>query len=163
VRAVGINVKSGQLFIAVADPSAHSEEALAVPVGGTSSRLQVNNGLDNAHRVADLLGRVRRDLGPLDAQRVGVVATRLYDGWNYASAYARITAISAVMLASVELDMSYEEVTTERISRIVRVPAHQLQTTPYTLFGWSSAPTYWTTGLAEAYGATAALLRSEGR
>lgn len=156
MRVAGVSVKSGQIYVAIAERS-NNPGLLAKPVQ-PPIRVVGNDGLDQARRLADLADRLQQDFHAHNVERVGLVATRMHVGWKYTFAYERITAISAVMLASVELNIPYGEVKTEHISKVVEHPAKNLEKISPTAFGWDAPPKYWTAGGAEAFGSTALLL-----
>jgi len=157
MRVLGVNVASGHLYFAALDPATASTLQLGAPVNA-GLHIRPSEGLGAAHQVVDIRDRFKQDLRELEAKHVGLVATRRHAGLAYRNAYKRITVVSAVMIACVELDIPYEEVQTESISRVVKVPAHQLQRAPYEAYGFTDTPTYWSSGLAEAFGSAAYLL-----
>jgi hypothetical protein len=91
-------------------------------------------------------------------ETIGLVETRAPSGWNYRKAHDRITAICAVMAAATEIHATYATIKTSEIGRLVGVAADHLEHVPLQRFGVEAPPTYWTTGLAEAYAAGAAAL-----
>ncbi|TCC12153.1 hypothetical protein [Kribbella soli] len=158
MRVAGVSIKSGQVYVAVAE-QANEPHLLSLPIQ-PPIRVLANDGLDQAHRLTDLADRLQQDFHTHNVERIGLVATRMHANWKYTSAYERVLAISAVMLAGVELDIPYEEIKTERIGKAVEHPAKDLEHISPTAFGWDSPPKYWTAGGAEAFGATVPLLAS---
>jgi len=156
----GVNVRAGQLFMVAANIA--DDGRLANPVLGASSRLAMNSGLTDALALVDLKDRVKQDLRTWGVNAVGLVGTRAYSGLKYKDAYSRIVPICAVMVASAELSVDYEELKTAEIAKVVGVPAANLKSVTLSRFGFEERPTYWTSGLAEAYGAAAALLAKRG-
>lgn len=158
VRALGVSVANGVMHLAcLTTPQAYSD-LLGSPVS-PARRIVPSDGLDAAHRVTDLRDRFAQDVRSFDANGIGLVSTRLFAGLTYRAALKRITAMSASMIAATELGLQYTEVKTEEIAKLVGVLPKSLKTTPYQLFGFAVAPMYWTSGLAEAYGAAAVLLQ----
>lgn len=160
MRAVGINIKSGVLYLAYAQEQLGADLRYTA-VDGAPRRLRPNSGLGQAALLADVTDRLEQDLRSYRPDRVGLVATRLHANWKYSSAYDRVVLISAAMAACTRLGIEYKELKTEAIGRVTRTPAARLGAIPYSIFGFSDCPAYWTTGLAEAFGA-AALLIDEG-
>ena len=155
VPAAGINVKSGLVHLAVVEPAA---ELLGRPVSGVRSRIGPGAGLEGAERLDDLKNRIRQELQTGRVEAIGLVETRAHAGWNYRQAYERITAICAVMAAATEVRAAYATIKTTEIGRVVGVAADHLERVAFQRFGFESPPTYWTTGLAEAYAAAATAL-----
>lgn len=155
VRAAGINIKSGLVYLAVLEPAAG---LLGRPVAGIRCRIQPGSGLEGAERLDDLKNRIRQELQTGGVDTIGLVETRANAGWSYRKAYARITAICAVMAASTEVEAAYATIKTSEIGHIVGVAANHLEQVDFQRFGFESPPTYWSTGLAEAYAAGAAAL-----
>lgn len=156
MRVAGVSIKSGQVYLAIAE-KAGDPNLLSLPIQ-PPIRVTANEGLDQAHRLADLKDRLQQDLHTHHVERIGLVGTRMYANWKYTSAYERIAAICAVMLAGVELDIPYEEIKTERIGKAVEHPAKDLEHISAAAFGWDSPPRYWAAGGAEAFGATVILV-----
>lgn len=154
MRAAGINVKGGLVYLAVLDPA---PGLLGRPAASVLSKIAPSSGLEGAERLHDFTIRIRQELQTGRVETVGLVDTRAPAGWNYRKAYARVTAICAVMAAATEIQASYATIKTTEISRIVGAAADKLQLVAFDQFGLHSRPTFWTTGLAEAYavGATA--------
>lgn len=159
MRAAGVNVKGGHVLLAVVDEP--TDGGLGTPVPGASGRILANPGLSDAARLMDLKNRLLQDLRAANADAVGLLATRSYGGWKYKDAYSRVVAICAVMMACQELGIAYEEIKSARVAKAVGVPAADLKSVDQRLFGFAMAPTYWTTGLAEAFSAAATVLRTE--
>ena len=159
VRVAGVNIKSGHTFVAISETVAANVLGAAKP--SLSARLTVNAGLEDAAALADLRDRVMQSLRASKAEAVGLVATRAYAGWKYKDAYSRISAVCSVMLACTELSLPFREIKTSVIGKAVGVPATNLKSVDHTSLGLAAAPTYWTTGMAEAYAAAATLI-SEG-
>lgn len=155
MRAAGINVKSGLVYLAVLEPG---DGLLGKPVSTVRSRIGPGAGLDGAEKLDDFKNRIRQEFQTGGVQTVGLVETRAYTGWNYHKAHDRITAICAVMAAATEFRATYATIKTSDIGRAVGVPAAALETVRAEQFGFESAPTYWTAGLAEAYAAAATAL-----
>lgn len=155
MRALGVVVRGGDLYLACMDGSGDS--LLGIPVD-TSPRVRLNTGLQDAQQAVDLRDRLRQDIRALRPHEIGLVQTRKFNSWKYQDAYSRVVAVTAVMYSAVELEIPYCLVKTEEIARIVGAPAPRLEQEEFSRFGFKSAPMYWTTGLAEAYGAAAALL-----
>lgn len=157
MRALGVNVAGGVLYLAALDVTTTEETELGRRVA-LAPRLQPSAHLDDAHKVADLRDRFAQDLRAISPDVVGVVGTRQYAGLAYKNAFMRISAVSAVFIACVEGNKACREVKTEEIARLVLAPANKLSQTDPSKFGLQSPVQYWTAGLAEAYGAAGALL-----
>jgi hypothetical protein len=119
-----------------------------------------SESLPDEKRILDIRDRVRQDLRSICPDAVALVSTRQYAGLRYKVALSRITAHSAVMIACAEEDVPFKEEKTEDIGRLTGVPAKRLSSIPYSLFGYSAQPTYWTAGLSDAFGAAASKLRT---
>lgn len=157
MRALGVSIANGVMHLACLEACDSEDGRLGAPAG-PARRIVPSDGLDAAHRVTDLRDRFTQDVRSFGADAVGLVATRLYSGLTYRAAIKRVTAMSASMIAATELDIPYAEVKTESIAKLVGVPAKNLESTPPELFGFDSKPMYWTSGLADAYGAAAVQL-----
>jgi hypothetical protein len=155
MRAAGVNVRSGVVHLAVVEPG---ENLLGVPVSGVLTKIAPGRGLEGAERLDDLKNRIRQELQTGGVLTIGLVKTRQNGGWTYQKAYDRITAVCAVMAAATEIRAAYSAIKTSDIGHLVGLPADHLEQTPFQSFGFQSSPTYWTTGLAEAYAAAAAAL-----
>jgi hypothetical protein len=155
VRAAGINVRGGLVHLAVIESAA---ELMGRPVIGVRCRLGPGAGLEGAERLEDLKNRIRQELQTGGVETIGLVETRAHGGWSYRQAYDRITAVCAVMAASIEVRAAYATIKTSEIGRVVGVAADKLEQVAFQRFGFESPPTYWTTGLAEAYAAGATAL-----
>src|ERR1700722_7217416 len=105
----GVN---GLLFLAVLE--AHSE-LLGVPAGNPKPRLEPSHGLSEAHGIADLKGRLRQELAAASVAAVGLVETRQRNNWLHGYAYQRITAVSAVVVATTELGTEFKTLAAEAI------------------------------------------------
>lgn len=159
MRAAGVHVKSGFVHLAVVEPA---RELLGAAVDGVRCRIGPGVGLEGAEALHDLKNRIRQELQAGDVATIALVETRQPAGWNYRKAYGRITAICAVMAAATEVRATYATVKTSEIGRHVGVAADHLEQVPFGRFGFESRPTYWTTGLAEAYAAAATALNRAG-
>lgn len=152
MRYSGAHVSGGKVYLACVELVDADQ---CVRVTGAGGRFEFNNALGEAERVADLADRLREDLTSSRAQRVGVVQTRLFSGLQYKIAYERVLAISAVMSAALQSDMSFRTLKTEAIASTVGVPAKSLARTDFKTVGFDTAPKYWSAGLAIAFaGAT---------
>ncbi|HEV7148658.1 MAG TPA: hypothetical protein VGN48_16825 [Pedococcus sp.] len=158
---MGMHVKAGRILVGAVE-AATEPSLLARPVEGSAARFEFNPGLEDAPGLADLSQRFQQHMSTLDVACLGVVQTRSYGNWKYADAYTRVMALAAAMHAANELGLETVTYTTDSIAKTVGVPAAQLQTLGADRFGLQKAPTYWTTGLAEAFAAAAHALRLKG-
>jgi hypothetical protein len=159
MRVAGVHVAAGSLYLAIADAT-EVEGRYAQKVDSRIRRLQPSPHLAGGERIADLLGRVKQEVRALPVDRACYVATRRYSGWKYSDASERVTMINAAQLACHELGLSFDEIKTEQIARVVKVPAKQLELVDAVSFGFDKAPPYWLAGLAVAYAGCAALLQA---
>lgn len=160
VRALGVSIANGVLYLAGLAAASGDDGQLGTPAG-SARRIVPSVGLSDAHSVTDLRDRFKQDLRSLDMDGVALVATRQFSGLAYRVALKRVTAMSAAMIAAVELGVPFSEIKTEAIGKTVGVPAKSLRLADPKLFGFDTPPTYWTAGLADAYGAAAVLLKRE--
>ncbi|WP_375492090.1 hypothetical protein [uncultured Jatrophihabitans sp.] len=156
MRVVGVSVTAGVISV-VTLQSAASTGLLATPVEGSSDRIERNTGLDEARQLVDLTHRVESYLASQRPEKVALARTRKFGTLSYTDAYARVTAVCAVMAACVACEVAFTEVSTEAIAaRLEGVQAKALGNTPHTLFGYSARPPHWRNdGVAQAHGAAA--------
>ncbi|WP_232021951.1 hypothetical protein [Mycobacterium basiliense] len=159
MRAGGINIEAGTLFLAVVEPS---DTAFGTPVVVSQPRLAPHQHLVGAEALHDFTERVRQELDAAAVRAVGLVETRAFYNLQYKHVYPRVTAMCAVMAACTALGVGYETLKTETIGAAVGCPAKQLKTVDLAKFAFASPPTYWTTGLAEAYAAAATVIVRNG-
>ena len=155
MRAGGVNIDSGVLYLAAIDSQG---PGLGVPVAIVQPKLIPHPDLTGAEALQDLTERVRQELEAPGVKAVGLVETRGFYGLQYKHVYPRVVGMCAVMAACTTLGVTYETLKTEKIGRRVGRPASELKTVDPNAFGFTKSPTYWTTGLAEAYAAAAAML-----
>lgn len=154
MRAAGFNVEAGTLLLAVVE---RRDEGPATPVPVTSLKLTPAD-LPEAQSLRDLAKRVKQELEAARVDAVGLVQTRAFRNLQYNQVYARVTAICAVMFAAAELNVAYETLTTETIGTAISCLPKSLDTFDFAVLGFAQRPTFWTTGLAEAYAAAYTLV-----
>jgi hypothetical protein len=159
VRAGGINIEAGKLYLAVVESG---PAGLGTPLAVAQPRLTPHQHLDGAEALHDLTERVRQELDAAAVQAVGLVETRAFKNLQYKHVYPRVTAICAVMAACTALGLSYETLKTETIGAASGCPAKELKTIDLAKFAFAEPPKYWTTGLAEAYAAAATVIVRNG-
>lgn len=150
MRIAGVHAKGGRIYLAVLEIQS-GETGWGKPVAGSVGRFEMNTNLGEAAQLSDLTDRVRQHLSGHKVERVALVETRSFANWKYADAYARVIVISAVMASCNALGLSFVTVKTNAIAKSVGVSADKLQTVPAKDFGYEKNPTYWTTGLADAF------------
>lgn len=155
VRAAGVNVAGGVLLLAVAE---RRDEGPALPIALTNPRLVPNTDLEEAHGLRDLSKRVKQELEAARVDTVGLVQTRAFRNLQYNVVYPRIVSICAVMLAASDLNLGFETIATETIGAAVGLPPKSLELFDFSVMGLLERPTYWTSGLAEAYAAAVTLV-----
>jgi hypothetical protein len=156
MRAAGINVDAGTLYLAVVEPDGAGGPPRPVPVD--CPRLAPDGDLSEADALRDLAQRVGQELAAVGVEAVGLVQTRKWKNQQYSHVYDRTMAISAVMFATTELKIDYETLTTETIGAAVGCPPKSLNLFQHATLGFDTRPKYWTTGLAEAYAAATTLV-----
>lgn len=136
---------------AVTPPSVDGRSADAVQ--GACGRISPSTNLMGAAQLLDLKVRVQADLREWGASRVALLGTGKHANWVYSQAQNRILSISAVMYACAEEDIEFFVVKPGDAGRAVLSP--RLDNIDPGLFGLHSKPTYWTTGLGDAFAAAA--------
>lgn len=148
--SMGVNVKSNDIFMAaVGMPTAEGRAADALE--GASGKISPSQNLKGAAQLLDLKNRVQADLRDWDVASVGLLETGKHSQWVYSQAQSRILSISAVMYACAEENVEFFVVKPNNVGRLVLSP--KLDKINPELFGLDSKPTYWTTGLGEAFAA----------
>lgn len=153
VRALGVSIAGGKIFVCAADPG--KDGLLAVAVPAANRRFEANAGLDEVARLADLTERLRGYLEPLQLDRVVLTEVRKYSQWKYRDAQTHVLGIAALLGACHQLGLAFETVTTEKIAKAVKVPADKLGIVGHAEFSYEDRPTYWTAGLGAAHAAAA--------
>lgn len=150
--SVGISVKSIDIFMAaVGVPTMDGRVANAVD--GASGKISPSQNLKGAEQLLDLKNRVQADLRDWGVSSVGLLETGKHSNWIYSQAQSRVLSISAVMYACAEENIGFFVVKPGDAGRQVLSP--KLDAIRPELFGLGSKPTYWTTGLGEAFAAAA--------
>jgi hypothetical protein len=111
--------------------------------------------------LADTYQRVTQDIRVLSPNAVVLVATRRHANWKYREAVERISLISALMLSCAHEGIAYEEWTTEKIGKLVGVPAASLPSFDYEGLGLTERPKYWGQGRGAAFAAATAYANDE--
>ncbi|MER7558838.1 hypothetical protein ABTZ46_17970 [Nocardioides sp. NPDC126508] len=144
-RVAGVHIKSGALNVSVVELDEDDTLRLV-----SATRLQPNGALSDTARFADLADRFRQHLSPSGVSAVAILHTRSYSNWKYAEAYARVFGICAVLQASSGLSVEAITYPTGQVGATVSLQANKLNEFAPEAVGATSAPTYWTTGVAEA-------------
>jgi hypothetical protein len=153
-RVAGVHVKSGALNVSVVEEAGGDAFQLI-----STKRLQPNSALSDTARMADLADRFRQHLSPVGVGAVAILDTRSFGNWKYADAFTRVFGICAVLQGASAL---YVEATTYRTNKVgasVSLPPNNLKELAPEAVGATSAPTYWTTGMAEAAAAAVHALK----
>jgi hypothetical protein len=155
MRALGVNAKSGFLFLAVVETT-DDAESLGRPVEVCSKRLQPSPNLPAPEMMRDLYNRIRQEIRAAEPDCVAMLETRMYSGWVYSEAFKRISMITTLQLVCDELVVPYTDVKTERVGKFVGLPANKLDQVRPADFGFTDKPpTYWTTGRGQAFAVAA--------
>ncbi len=160
MRVAGANVAGGRVYLCVVDATEDDRHGLAYE--GGNHRFDANERLAEADRLLDHAARIRQHLEPMSVDRVVLTQVRKYNQWKYRDAYIHVTAVSALMIATQELGLPFQTVTTEEIGRSVNVGAKALQDLEVQSVGYVAAPRYWTAGLGAAHAAAAHALVERG-
>ncbi|MFD8158772.1 hypothetical protein [Streptomyces malaysiensis] len=154
MKVLGVAVSSGVVYYGALSAPGGGQDPAAITEA--PERLVPAVGLTGAERLADAYQRIAQDIRVLSPATVVLVGTRRHSNWKYKEASERISLISALMLACAHEDVAYEEWTTERIGKIVGVPAQSLASFPYEELGLGQRPKYWGQGRGSAYAAAMA-------
>lgn len=154
MRALGLHVKAATIFFGVTEPKVN-DDTLALGTSLGCARLAANGSLNPADAAGDLYNRLAQEFRTIKPDVVAMLSTRKYANWKYSEAFDRIFAITVAQLACHDLGIRYEDFKTEAVGKTIGVPAKDLGKLESTVLGFSSNPTYWTTGRAHAF-ATAA-------
>lgn len=154
VKLLGVAVSSGVIYygaLIAADPGRTPAAMAEAP-----ERLVPAAGLTGSARLADTYQRITQDIRVLSPNAVVLVATRRHANWKYRDAVERISLISALMLSCANGGITYEEWTTEKIGKLVGVPAASLASFDHGHLGFTERPKYWGLGRGAAFAAAAA-------
>jgi hypothetical protein len=151
---LGLSIASGTIYYGV----------LALQSGDTPPHMPTNAPASLAHRdgpadavrLADTYERIKQDLRLLAPCEVVIVGTRLHGNWAYKAAFERISLITMIMLACVELGTECEEWSTEKIGKLVGLPPQSLASFDCREVGFTEKPKYWSAGRAAAFAAAKA-------
>lgn len=122
-------------------------------VEGASGKISPSQNLKGAAQLLDLKNRVQADLRDWGVSSVALLETGKHSQWVYSQAQSRVLSISAVMYACAEENVEFFVIRPGDAGRLVRSP--KLDKISPELFGLGIKPTYWTTGLGEAFAAAA--------
>lgn len=150
--SIGVNVKSQDIYMAAVTPPSLDGRA-ADAVHGASGRVTPSTNLKGAAQLLDLKVRVQADLREWGASHVSLLGTGKHANWVYSHAQNRILSISAIMYACAEENIEFSVVKPGDAGRAVLSP--KLDNIDLELFGLDAKPTYWTTGLSDAFAAAA--------
>lgn len=127
---------------------------MAEAIEDATSKLSFPQNLSEAAQLVDLKDRIRQDLREWGIESILVLGTTKYANWKYADAHTRVLAISAVMYAAAEEQVTYSLAKPSAVGPLVHSP--RLDSIDIALFGLGTRPTHWNAGMSQAY-ATAAL------
>ncbi|MFE7856333.1 hypothetical protein [Streptomyces sp. NPDC057403] len=154
MKVLGVTVSSGVIHYGALIVAQGTQDC-SHP-SGAPERLVPALGLTGAQRLGDTHQRIAQDIRVLQPDAVIIVATRKNNQWVYREAFDRISLISALMLSCVEQEVTCEEWNTERIGKLVGVPAPKLASFNCTEVGFAQPPLYWTAGRGAAFAAAKA-------
>ncbi|BDT84441.1 hypothetical protein FMUAM8_02050 [Nocardia cyriacigeorgica] len=162
MKVLGVVVSAGVLYYGALDASVGTAAFRAT--AGAPGRLVPAAGLAGANRLADTFLRITQDIRVLEPDAVVLVGTRKHSQWKYRDAVERISLISALILSCTQLDVRYEELTTERIGKALGIPPASLDSFRHERIGMLQKPPYWASGRAIAFAAAMAYITngSEG-
>lgn len=157
---MGISIRSGDLFLAgLTEPTVAGRPADAIDDAWT--KLTASGNLTGPEQLFDLKNQIQADLREWNVSAVGLLDTGKHAQWVYSQAHKRILSISAVMYACVEENIKFSVVKPGEAGKAVLSP--KLVQIDHSLFGLNEKPTYWTTGLGEAFAAGAFLVNGPSR
>lgn len=146
--AVGISIRSGDLFLAgLTEPTVAGRPADAIDNAWT--KVTPSGNLMGPEQLFDLKNQIQADLREWNVTSVGLLDTGKHAQWVYSQAHKRILSISAVMYACVEENIKFSVVKPGEAGKAALSP--KLMPIDHSLFGLKKQPTYWTTGLGEAF------------
>lgn len=152
MTSVGVNIKGADLYMAaIVAPMAVDMLGSVRP--NAFGKVSPSQNLVGEHQLLDLKNRVQADLREWGASTVTLLDTTKYGNWVYAHALKRIFSISALMLACADESIVFRTIKPAEAGRVVLSP--KLDKIDPRQFGLSGNPTYWTTGLGEAFAAAA--------
>jgi len=154
MKVLGVAVSSGAIHYGALTVAEVTQDICHTP--GAPERLVPAVGLTGAQRLADTHRRIAQDLRVLQPDAVIIVATRKNNQWVYREAFDRISLISALMLSSMEQGITCEEWNTERIGKLVGVPAPKLASFDWKEARFTQLPLYWSAGRGPAFAAAMA-------
>lgn len=152
---VGLSVASGIVYYGVL--TAPSAAGTLQYVADAPEKLAPQSGGPDAVRLADAYGRINQDFRALAPCRAVVVGTRLHGHWPYRSAFDRASMITIILLACAELAIECEEWSTEKIEKLIDVPAKDLASLDFKEIGFSARPKFWNAGRGDAFAAAKAV------
>lgn len=153
--AVGISIRSGNLFLAgLTAPTVAGRPADAIDEAWT--KLTPSGNLTGSEQLFDLKNQIQADLREWGVSSVGLLDTGKHAQWVYSQAQKRILSISAVMYACAEENIKFSVVKPGDAGKAALSP--KLEKIDHSLFGLNKPPTYWTTGLGEAFAVGAFLV-----
>lgn len=152
---MGISIKSGDLFLAgLTKPTVDGRPADAID--NAWNKLSPSGNLMGPEQLFDLKNQIQADLREWNVSSVGLLDTGKHAQWVYSQAHKRILSISAVMYACVEENIKFSVVKPGEAGKAVLSP--KLVQIDHSLFGLNKQPTYWNSGLGEAFAVGAFLV-----
>lgn len=149
---MGVSVKGNDIFMAaVGLPT--EEGRVADAIAGASGKISPSENLKGAVQLLDLKNRVQADLRDWGTSSVCLIETMKHSQWVYSQAHSRILSVSAVMYACAEENVEFFVVRPGDAGRVIL--RSKLDKIEIDVFGLDSKPTFWTTGLGEAFAAAA--------
>ncbi|MGR3871598.1 hypothetical protein ACUXZZ_23850 [Streptomyces graminifolii] len=154
MKVLGVAVSAGAIHYGALTADEGTQDISHPP--GAPERLVPALGLTGAQRLGDTHQRIAQEIRVLQPDAVIIVATRRKNQWVYREAFDRISLISALMLSCVEQGVTCEEWSTERIGKLVGVPAPKLASFDCKEAGFAQLPLYWAAGRVQAFAAAKA-------
>lgn len=152
---MGVSIRSGNLFLAGLTEATVAGRA-ADAIDDAWTKLTPSGNLMGPEQLFDLKNRIQADLREWNVSSVGLLDTGKHAQWVYSQAHKRILSISAVMYACVEENIKFSVVKPGEAGKAALSP--KLVQIDHSLFGIDKQPTYWTTGLGEAFAVGAFLV-----
>ncbi|MER7735902.1 hypothetical protein ABTX80_33990 [Streptomyces erythrochromogenes] len=153
MNVLGIAIAAGALQY-----GALRSDPATSPIPGAPERLGKADGLTGTDLIADTYRRIKQDIHGLSPDFVILVATRRNGQWAYRQAADRASLEALVQLACHEEGIRCEEWKTEKIGKLIGVPATAIDGVDLAQLGLSARPRYWAAGRGDAFAAALAAL-----
>lgn len=152
---MGISIRSGELFLAALTESTIAGRP-ADAIDDAWTKITASGNLLGPEQLFDLKNQIQADLREWNVSSVGLLDTGKHAQWVYSQAHRRILSISAVMYACVEENIKFSVVKPGDAGKVALSP--KLVQIDHSRFGLTKQPTYWNTGLGEAFAVGAFLV-----